>query len=641
MTSNSYSFFKTLLPAIFLVFLVGALVYSNTLQVPFVFDDERSITQNDLITNLDNFYINNSGYEFVPGRYLAYLSFALNHYFGGFQVSGYHAVNLLIHLLSALMVFVLLRLTFQTPYLQNQSETDSGNKAGSTSTWFTPGFFVPLFAALLFVVHPVQTQAVTYVVQRMTSLATFFYLFSLVLYVLARLAVGQSGNRDLTGSTGKLLKPLLMIAGAVIVAVMAMKTKEIAFTLPFTVLLYEGFFFRGSWKKRLLFLLPLLATLPIIPLTVLNIGGPAGDILADSGEQLRVQSGMSRLDYLLTQFRVIVTYLRLLVFPVNQNLDYDYPVYTTFFSPPVFLSFLLLTAIVVLASLLFWRTRACSISQVEIEGGVVSGLARNSIMLNAQAQPASSCPNLRLISFGILWFFLTISVESSLIPIVDVIMEHRLYLPSFGAATVFAVAFYLLSVKFSGLLKRKLMFTGAFLLILLLGFATYQRNHVWGDSLRLWQDVSRKSPNKGRPNNNLAVALEDVGRRKEAIETLNRTIAVDPGYYKSYYNLADLYLVSNQPEKSLPLLQSAIRLKPDFVEAYVEIGAALMRSGRFQEVVTFLKRYRHLVGENAEAHFYLGASYAFQGNRKAALRELAIVSRLDPELAADLKGLLR
>jgi tetratricopeptide (TPR) repeat protein len=546
----------------------------------------------------------------------------------------------------------LLRLTFHTPYFAAQVESDSGSGLGSTSTWlsafFSPPLFLPLCAALLFVVHPVQTQAVTYIVQRMTSLAAMFYLLSCVFYVLARLSMEQTVN--VTPDNGGKKKPIapldrvkqgLLLTGSVAAAVFAMKTKEIAFTLPFAVILYEVCFFRGSWRKRLLYLLPLLATLPIIPMTILDFGGFDSDLLSDSGRQLPVGHTHSTQDYLLTQFRVIATYLRLLVLPIRQNLDYDYPVYKEFLTPPVLLSFLLLVAILALAVYLFRRTGHSREKQVKDKSGSEGGLLP--VLPLASAQPASHSflPYLRLISFGLFWFFLTLSVESSLIPLADVIMEHRLYLPCFGAATIFSSVLCIAILKFPRTAHVRLVVLIAVLMITGLGAATLQRNHVWGNAIRLWQDVVEKSPNKGRPLNNLAVALEDSGRRTEAIKTLSRAIQADPQYYKSYYNLADLYLVSDQPEKSLPLLETAIRLNPTFTEAYVEVGAALMRSGRFQDVSIFLEQNFDRIKGNAEAHFYLGASYAFQGRRNEAIRELTIISELDPELAANLKGLLR
>jgi hypothetical protein len=664
MILNANFFSKQSAPALLMILAAGFIVYANTFQAPFVLDDKRSIIQNDVIQNLDNYYANRTGFDFVPNRFVVYLTFALNYHFGGLDVTGYHVVNLLIHLLTALLVYALLRLTFRTPYFQDRTEKQpiqveeaSGTVQSQRNTVFPqsspqsqsdlpatfslqPSTLIPLFGALIFVVHPVQTQAVTYIVQRMTSLATMFYLLSITLYVQARLAIENSECRmqnaeyknpeagiqhseKKTRRTGieERVKSGVLMAGSVLTAVLAMKTKEIAFTLPLAVVLYEVCFFRGAWKRRMFYLLPLLATLPIVPLTVIDIGGSAGDILSDGGDKLRVGSSMSRLDYLFTQFRVIVTYLRLLILPINQNLDYDYPIYTNFFSPPVFLSFLLLAATFATAVYLFRRSDRTRIRR-------------------AKNRPDSAA-FLRLIAFGIFWFFLTLTVESSLVPIRDVIFEHRLYLPLFGATTVMVTVYYLLARRVSaGPAGGKLFILAATLLVLGLGFATYQRNHVWGNAIRLWQDVVTKSPNKGRALNNLGVALEEAGSRPEAFKILSQAIAVDPDYYRSYYNLANLYLVSDRPDEAMPLLQHAIKLRSDFTEAYVKLGAALMRGGQFREVILFLNQNLDRVKDNAEARFYLGAAYAFLGNREAAMRELEFVSQRDAALAADLAGLL-
>ncbi|MFC1843896.1 tetratricopeptide repeat protein [Thermodesulfobacteriota bacterium] len=670
-------------PAILLILLVGIIVYSNTFQVPFVLDDHSSIINNPAVKSLDNFYQNIGNYKFLMNRFVVFRTFAYNYHFGGLDVTGYHVINLLIHLMSSLLVYSLLRLTFRTPYFQvtgqnfdpkpstlspqpsvlspqssvlsPQSSVLSPQssvlcQSSAASYADNPQSFIPLFGALLFVVHPVQTQAVTYIVQRLTSMATMFYLLSVVLYVKARLSIdgirdcrrlteqsavkskelgvksNESGEKNQNSREKKissLIPPHFLLifyyAGSVIAAVLAMKSKEIAFTLPFAVILYEVYFFRGSWKRRFFYLLPLLFTLPIIPMTVIGISETSGDIISGADEQLRVQSSMSRLDYLLTQFRVIITYLRLLFLPINQNLDYDYAVYTTFFTTPVFLPFLLLMGTFTLAVYLFFLTRTKPQSQ-------------------SKQVFHKSC--LRLISFGIFWFFLALSVESSLVPIKDVIMEHRLYLPFFGASVAFAMTYYLLVRKLTRPPSGKLLFLSASLLVIVLGAATFQRNHVWGDSVRLWQDIVSKSPNKGRPLNNLGKALEEHGRRSEAVEAFSKSIAVDPGYYKAYYNLADLYLVSDEPKTALQLLQTAIRLNPSFTEAYVSIGATFMRAGKFREVIIFLEQNLDRIADNAEARFYLGSSYAFLGKREAAIRELAILSKLDASYAANLAGML-
>ena len=617
--------FKRTLSALLLIATAGFAVYSNTFQVPFVFDDNSSIVNNRTVRGIGSaIYAFQHDLGFVQNRIVVFLTFALNYQFGGLDVTGYHVVNLVVHMTSSLLVFALLRQTFLTPFfaLDGDEFGFTSVNRGTTSGFLAPQWFIPLAGALFFAVHPVQTQAVTYIVQRLSSMAALFYLLALVLYVQARRFMQDAGEGRQRGAKS-IIPVIACYIGSVLAAVLAMKSKEIAFTLPLAAVLYEIYFFRGTAKRKLLNVAPLLATLPIIPLTVLGYldfgidSQPAAEVHLGQDEQLKVGTSMSRLDYLFTQFRVIVTYLRIILLPVNQNLDYDYPLFTTFFTPSVMLSFLLLLLLAGVAVFLYLLTRQ-----------------------NAASEGRKSDPLLRLVSFGILWFFLTLSVESSLIPIKDLVMEHRLYLPLFGAATSLTTIFYLLSGRLSNSVRRPFLFAGGAVLILALGVGAYQRNHVWGDPLRLWQDVVSKSPNKARAVNNLGQALEQNGRRGEAFEAFIKAVKLDPTYYKGYYNLADLYLVSNQPERALPLLQNAIRLNPDFTEAYVSLGASLMRAGKFREVASFLESNLARVADIAEARFYLGTAYAFLGNQFAARRELEVLTRLDSSYAATLAGMM-
>ena len=125
MIVNQKSFCKRSIPAILLVLIVGIIVYANTFEVPYILDDETSIVNNAVIENLDNFYATSYGYDFLPNRCVAYLTFALNYHFGGRDVTGYHLANLIIHLLTALLVFALLRQTFHTPYFQEEVQPRS------------------------------------------------------------------------------------------------------------------------------------------------------------------------------------------------------------------------------------------------------------------------------------------------------------------------------------------------------------------------------------------------------------------------------------------------------------------------------------------------------------------------------------
>jgi tetratricopeptide (TPR) repeat protein len=389
-----------------------------------------------------------------------------------------------------------------------------------------------------------------------------------------------------------------------------MKTKEIAFTLPFAVLLFEIGFFRGAWKRRALLLLPLLLTLPIIPHAVLSISGEVADEQLIHGGELRLQTDIPRLHYLFTQFRVIVTYLRLLVLPVNQNLDYDYPVFTTFFTPPVFLSFLLLAALFALALYLWFSSRR---------------------------EPRAS----RLISFGIFWFFLTLAVESSLIRITDVIFEHRLYLPSIGLAVSVAVGLLLVSKKTASRFGSRLPLVAASLIIVSLAAATWQRNQVWQSEVRLWEDTVRKSSGKARPWYNLGTYLADVGRPAEAIPALSRAVEINPQHADAWHNLGRALLLSGRNAEAVTPLRNAVRLKPEMENAVVNLSVALINTGNHSEAVPHLERIRQRFPNWPEVRLNLGIAYIGAGDLPAARGELAALSRLAPHLAPVLAAKIR
>jgi hypothetical protein len=234
-----------------LIALLGLLAYSNTFDVPFTFDDFENISENPIIKDFNHFIEPSTAggykkYAALKSRYMGYLTFALNYRAHGLDVRGYHAVNLAIHIVNALLVYWLVVLTFRTPFMKDSQFRDYAG-------------YIALFSALLFVAHPVQTQAVTYIVQRLASLATLFYLLAIALYVKCRLC-GALSSRS-----------AVLYALALISAVLAMKTKETAFTLPVMVALYEVLFFGGSPRKRFLYVLPLVLTMLIIPLTLLTL----------------------------------------------------------------------------------------------------------------------------------------------------------------------------------------------------------------------------------------------------------------------------------------------------------------------------------------------------------------------------------
>ena len=566
-----------------LIIVLGFIVYANSFHVPFIFDDQDSIFGNQVIRSLANFFSNSSGYEYNPGRYIGYLSFALNYRLGGLDVTGYHCVNLAVHLANAMLVYALVLLTCRSPFLEGSFPSPVSRR-------------IALFAGLLFVVHPVQTHAVTYIVQRLTSLMTLFFLLAMVLY--AWLRVSGEGRRTLGG---------VLYVGALAAVVLAMKTKENAFTLPVAIALYECLFFRGQTRRRVLLLLPFMACLLIIPFTMLNIGKPAGEVITDVSRVTQNQALLSRPEYLFTQFRVIVTYLRLLVFPVGQTLDYDYPFYRSMADPPVLASFLFLLGIVGGAAYLLFRSR--------------------------------TGPRwLRLVAFGIFWFFLTLAVESSVIPIVDVIYEHRVYLPFVGVAIATATFMVTLAERLSGRVAGKWVIGATLATIVLLGAATIKRNEVWGDSITFWRDVVSKSPNKSRGYNNLGLSLADTDRKEEAIPLLQRAVALDANNAEAFYNLGRVYLFyPDRVNDAIPLFQRALELKPDYDDAAINLAAAYIKLRKPAEAEKLVTAVIARDPDKPAAHFNLGVAYCLGGDLPGAERELAMLRRLDPLLGEQLE----
>ena len=364
--------------AIGLIAGVAFLIYSNTFSVPFHFDDRPNITQNpnvqikvltwDRIGKLIYYTYKESI------RVFSYFTLALNYYFGEFNVFGYHLVNLFIHVLAGIFLYGFLILTFGLPALKD--------RYGAVS------YKVALFTSLIFIAHPIQTQSVTYIVQRMTSLGAMFYLLTFVLYIKGRLMKGQGR--------------FLYFGGAGLSYLLGVFSKENVAILPFFIAVYEFYFFQNldlSPRGKRILLILVGGLLALGALGFLVWGKRYYDVIIE-GYQTR---DFSLTERVLTQFRVVLYYLTLLIYPhpSRLNLDYDFPISRTILDPPT-----TLIAIV-----------------------VVLGLVGYSLWV-AKKRP--------LLSFCILWYFGNLVIESSIFPL-EMVFEHRLYLPSIGPFLLFGL----------------------------------------------------------------------------------------------------------------------------------------------------------------------------------------------------------
>jgi len=577
--------------------VLGFLIYSNTFRADFVFDDKIYIIDNPAIKDFSYFlnpfkvlglrnFTPDFTFAFIT-RIAGYLTFALNYHLHGLDVTGYHVFNIIVHVINAFLVYALIRLLFRTPFV---SEATPGQPS---SVLLTPDVFA-FCCALVFVSHPVQTQAVTYIVQRWTSLATLLFLLSIAAYVKSRLSHAPP------------LKYGLYCA-ALLSATTAMLVKEISFTLPVMIALAELFFFQGKYGKRILLLVPFALTMLILPAVLLTAQGAFSmNAIGQSLNTLASFPHMTRTEYLFTQFRVIATYIRLLFLPVNQNLDYDYPVYHSFFTPPVLFSFLLLLFLVCIGVYFLRRS-----TDRQVNGRHM----------------------LRLTGMGILWFVITLSVESSFMPIKDLIFEHRLYLPSVGFIMAIMGAIAMLVQRFESRSISRVITAAVAVAILVFSISAHARNNVWKTNISLWKDVVRKSPSKARPHNNLGVAYEKEGRTDEAIREYLLAIQINPDYDEAHYNLGVAYEKKGRIKDAVQELLTAIRISPAYGQAHNNLGIIYGRTGRTDEAVREFLRAKQINPDAVNAYNNLGVMYARQGRIEEAIHEFRAAIRLNPDFA--------
>jgi len=495
--------------------LLGIIIYSNSFNCSFQFDDQGSIVENARIRNFPDV---KALWDYHQNRFVPYFTFALNYHFGELNVWGYHFVNLVIHLINTCLVYLLSLSIFSSPVLKNNGINKNRKE-------------VALFTALLFVSHPLATQSVTFIVQRMSSMAAMFYLLSLYLFVRGRLV--SKGNKN----------QYIFFVCSFISALLAMHSKENAYTIPFAIILIEIFFFRSTkWHinfkdYRVILVLTGLVTFLIFVLYNKNfsIFNPMPPDLYNDYRTITSQN------YLLTQFSVIVKYIQLLILPVNQNFDYDYPLSNSFFELKTLVSFIILSGLIGLAIFLFKKQR--------------------------------------IISFGIFWFFLTVSIESSVIPIKDLIFEHRTYLPSFGF-------FLIVSSGISYLISGKYKYLAIGLLVVIIGtnsILTYNRNKVWKDEMTLWNDVISKSPDKARAYNNRGNRLMENNRPNEAFKDFNKAIELQPNHSLAYYNRGTIYEKENNTDLALDDYNKSIKLNPNYPKVYNNRGNIFKKENKLDD----------------------------------------------------------
>lgn len=551
-------YFIFLVCAAFLI--IGFISYSNILSSPFVLDDFKIISENSALQR-------NSIFTDVNMlRYIGYVTFALNYKINKLNTFGYHLLNIIIHIINAVLVFVL----FRKVYLHIQQKRDR-----------ISSHMIPFFIALIFLVHPVQTQSVTYMVQRFTSLAALFTLVSLIAYFNFRTFSGIQ------------YKYLLL---SVISALLAFKTKENTATIPLMIILIEWLLFRRSGPsliKKIIYVLPFFVLIAVIPLSFMNLHQLAernlGSILSEFKETSYEAPHISRIQYLVTEFSVVVLYMRLLVFPVNQSMHYLYPFTQSFLEFKTLLSF-------------------C----------VIAGLLASAIIISKKYKE---------ISFGIFWFFIFLLVESSIIPIQDAIFEHRLYLPSIGFIGAVVYLLFLLLKRFHANVFLVVMI----LIAATLAIAAYKRNEIWRDEIALWKSVIKQFPQDYIAHSSLGNAYGRAQRWDQAVSELKIAININPVFAPAHNNIAVCYIYKNLTDDAIKEYKIAIDIRPDYVKAYYNLASLYYKEGNFQEAFRLLKKAKSIDNLHAMVNNQLARLYCQMADFTKSMSLFNEALRMEPD----------
>jgi tetratricopeptide (TPR) repeat protein len=592
--------------AVATIVAVGALLYGPTLPFPFEFDDEPYLINNPYVKDIRSFdyfadlpaFARSHEKAWLPRdlttnfilRPLTYFTFYLNYITGDMDVRGYRAVNIGIHCANALLVLAILL------HMLRRSRKCASLPPHSAE-------FIALTAALLFLAHPLQIESVTYVVQRFTSLATLFYLLTILTGLLANAAENGRASAWLRGCSVGLL-------------ILGMLSKEIVFTAPLLLVLLDWIVMGAALKLACKRAIPHLLCLPILPALIVWTSWAQNQGNTNLSQVLAIatEGEYSPRDYAITQLCVVVSYLRLIIIPSGLNLDPDYPLFTSLLRPRVFASLLLIVAMIT-AAWLWFRRRTADVRR-------------------------------SLLFCSVLWYFLTLAVDSSIVPLPDLMAEHRCYLASVGALSALVCLLDLGRTQWLGSQSLRCATLIAAVWIACLSVATTLRNELWRSSLALWLDTTRKSPNKARPWGNLGAACGRAKQLEESAACFRKCIVLQKDYVLGYINLGTVDNMLGRYAETLEISKTGLRYVPRCYPLHFNMGAAYHALGRREDSIRAFNNVLAIHPGYALAHDALGKIYTLTNQYDKALEHCRTAASLQPlphldALIARLEFLLR
>lgn len=564
--------------------MITELFYWPSRNYPFEFDD---------IPNILKFYkIRSANFTelfFSGPRWISYWLNTILYQFSGFEPNLYRQLNIIFHIISGMLIF---SLVYKLLNLLNQ-------KTPKVSFLNKNKLIISTLTTVLFLLHPVQTQTVTYVIQgQLEGLATLLVLLILNLFVLSV-------------TTTKKLVYICTTSALFITAILATGAKEIMIVTPILVFLIDWFFIaQGDLKiiKQRKFLyfgltgLILGAYLYFLKPTFFKNILLLNSTHANTIGNIITQNNGAEITpflYLISEFRVILHYLYIFIWPFNLSFEYDWKIVPSFFDLASFGPFLILFLLV---AYLIWRLRKNRTD---------------------------------LVAFGLLWFLIAILPRSSIIPSPELINDYKTYLASLGILLILALGLTKLLTWVINKLSIKLhyqiaIYVSAILIFtLILGTLTYQRNLVSETAVSYWYDVIQKAPNKARAHNNYGIALTKAHNYPAAILEFKRAIQIEgrPAtiaqfYWDPYNNLANLYALTGRVREAIDILERGLKYNPMVAEPYNNLGMFYINLHEFDKAELSLKHALELKPYHGKAWFNLAKVYVLREQFPAAITAL-------------------
>lgn len=562
--------------------LLGLIAFHNSFDVPFFPDDEISIVDNPRVRQLSPLGLPDYVESPISGRPFVRLSLAINYALGelkaddaplarvlgvgggGSRPRGYHVVNLGLHIASAWLLYSLCLLTLRQP-------------RPDLARWRSSAVLLSAMIAAIWVVHPLQVDAVTYVSQRTELMVGFFYLLLMVLSVVAH----QAGRHSAA-----------WLVAAVIACAGGMLSKEVMASAPIMVVLYDRVFlfddWQQAWRRRRWFYTGLASTWGI--LLNLVLAGPRD-------ETVGFGLGVQWWQYAATQFGVVTNYLRLSVWPTDLNIDYG-------------------------------RTLTGDAVSILLPGAFIGLLVAASVRSLRRWAPA-----------GLLgaWFFLILAPSSSIVPIVtEIAAERRMHLPLAAVIVLFVLGLHAALSRVdrdsdaAGRRRDQMLVGVTVVVVTALCVLTVQRNDVLGDDLMLWSDTVAKTPDSCSARNNLGRAYYRRGQIPAALTSFSQALRLEHCERIVHSNYAKALIETGRGAEAIVHLQGIVQRYPDFLKGYEAIGLAHLRQERWDQAEPLFRKCIERGYRTADLYVNLGMVRYQQGDAGEAKQLMMLALEKDP-----------